>query len=410
MKRTRKYSAGHLLHVGRHVTPTAKKEGLMLVILFMALMSAYPSRCALAESKQGKLKSTPEDRTSVSVTVYNNNLGLIREIRSLDLPLGNFELMFEGVASKIDPTSVHIRSLNHPEGLTVLEQNFEYDIISTEKLLEKYLGKTLFLVTVRDGKEHRKKATLIGIDKPQVQRHSLYLLREASYVYEIKDKIAIDPPGRILLPALPEGLISKPSLVWTLKNGETSHFAEVSYLATGIVWQVDYTAVLAHDDRSINLSGWVTIDNNSGATYTNASLKLVAGDVNRVQRRIHRWDDEKFSACVLASGAFEEETFFEYHVYDMETGDAFDIVADCIKTEFKVLKKDRVFESTHRISTRNHKNESVVVAVKVAFPGSWKIKETTHEYEKEAAGRIRFDLPVEKKGETVLTYKAIVTR
>jgi hypothetical protein len=194
-----------------------------------------------------------------------------------------------------------------PNALRVLEQNFEYDLISPDKLMEKYLGQTVELVTPRGEKEDTTRARLIGT--------------QGGSVYELENgKIAVNPPGRVVLPALPSGLVSKPSLVWMLESSKTKQTVEASYLTSGIGWKADYVAVLSADDSKLDLSGWVTIDNHSGATYNDASLKLVAGDVNRVRPPVAQpmYADGIAMRGAVAKEQFQEESFFEYHLYTLE--------------------------------------------------------------------------------------------
>ncbi|HEU4365773.1 MAG TPA: DUF4139 domain-containing protein, partial [Candidatus Krumholzibacteria bacterium] len=251
-------------------------------------------------------RSTPADQQSVSITIYNDNLGLVKDVRAVTLATGTQNLWFEGVAAQIDPTTVHIVSLDAPDALAVLEQNFEYDLISPSRLMEKFLGQTVELILEHeDGKQETVRAKLIG--------------NQEGAVYELEDgRIAVNPGGRVVLPSLPAGLISKPSLVWLLDSKREKQTVEASYLTGGIGWKADYVVVLSADDRKVDLSGWVTIDNHSGATYDNASLKLVAGDVNRARPEYGR-QDVALESSVMAKGAgFAEESFFEYHLYALE--------------------------------------------------------------------------------------------
>ena len=252
-------------------------------------------------------RSTAADRKSVGITIYNDNLGLVKEVRSVQLETGIQNLWFEGVAAQVDPTSVHIRSVDAPKALRVLEQNFEYDLISPERLMEKYLGQPVELVMRKgENEEETIRARLIGT--------------AGGNVYELENgKIAINPPARVVLPALPSGLISKPSLVWMLESDRTKHTVEASYLTAGMGWKADYVAVLAADDAKLDLSGWVTIDNRSGATYENASLKLVAGDVNRVRPEMAMLATDQMRASgMVTKEQFQEEAFFEYHLYTLD--------------------------------------------------------------------------------------------
>jgi len=280
-------------------------------MLTIALSTVLASSALKADTKGAPAadgKSTPADQKSMSITIYNDNLGLVKDVRSVELKNGAQTLWFEGVAGQIDATSVHIRSLDAPSALRVLEQNFEYDLISPDKLMEKYIGQDVDLITTHeDGKETTVQARLIGT--------------QGGYVYELADgKIAVNPPGRVVLPALPSGLISKPSLVWMLESSKPKQTVEASYLTGGIGWKANYVAVLNADDSKLDLSGWVTIDNTSGATYNNAGLKLVAGNVNRVQPEYRPMANVKAGIVTDSQMAmpFQEESFFEYHLYTLE--------------------------------------------------------------------------------------------
>ena len=272
------------------------KRILGVILCAVALTGTAP----ITGSAEEPFKSTTAEQKSLHLTIYNQNLGLVKDVRELSLATGIHSLWFEGVAARIDPTSVSIRSLTASDKLEVLEQNFEYDLISPQKLMEKYVGRTVELVRTIDDRDEIVQAKLIGT--------------ENGYVYEIEGKIAINPPGRVVLPSLPKGLISKPSLVWLLDNRRKNHTIEASYLTADISWKADYVAVLSKDDSKVDLSGWVTIDNKSGATYEDATLKLVAGDIHRVQpeRPMVMLADE----VRLRGGrgqSFQEESCFEKH-------------------------------------------------------------------------------------------------
>src|SRR5438552_17346811 len=239
----------------------------------------------------------------VMVTIYNGNLGLVKDVRETRLPTGLHETEFTDVAAQIDPTTVHLGSLTDPAGLTIVEQNYEYDLLSSQKLLEKYVGKR---VRLYDGDGAYHEATILATNGP---------------VFEINGQIYLGSPGRLVLPSLPDNLVATPTLVWLLRNQtDRPQRIEVSYLTGGVTWKADYVLVLGGADDRSELTGWVTIDNKSGATYRDAALKLVAGDVNRAEepRRLGR-------ALELAAAAagpdapreFASEGFFEYHLYTL---------------------------------------------------------------------------------------------
>jgi len=251
------------------------------------------------------LAVTREVQKDVMVTIYNGNLGLVKDVREVRLPVGMSEVQFMDVAAQIDPTTVHLKSLTDAAGLKILEQNYEYDLLSSDKLLEKYVGKTVRLYQ-SDGTFHEAR-----------------LLSTAGPVFEINGQIHLGYSGRLVLPALPDNLVAKPTLVWLLRNQTAAaQRVEASYLTGGMTWKADYVLVVNADDTRSDLTGWVTIDNKSGATYGNAALKLVAGDVNRVRdgRREGRVLElaAKAASAREASRDFAEEGFFEYHLYTLD--------------------------------------------------------------------------------------------
>ncbi len=255
------------------------------------------------------LTSTHDDQTQVSLTIYNSNLGLVKDVREIELAEGLTRLQFMDVAARIMPTTVLIRSRPDSETFQVLEQNYEYDLLSPETLLEKYVGKEVRLLDKNyfTGKDELVTATLLATND--------------SPIYQIGDEISIGLPGRVILPQLPANLIAKPTLVWLLQaQAASTHTIEASYLTNDITWQADYVLALNSDDSLADLSGWVSIENKSGTTYRDATLKLVAGDVNRVQPEVLRRDVYAFSskAAAPAEPQFQEESFFEYHLYTLE--------------------------------------------------------------------------------------------
>jgi hypothetical protein len=254
------------------------------------------------------LTSTLKDQQDVAVTIYNSNIGLVKDTRLIDLRPGVHELKFMDVAGKIDPTTVHIKSIINGSSLNVLEQNYEYDLLSPQKLLEKFVGQKVQLATINPEtkKEEIVEATLLST--------------QGGNIFQIGDKIHIGHHGRILLSKIPENLIPQPTLVWMLENRLSKpQKLEASYLTSGINWKADYVAVLNKLDTLTDLTGWVTIDNRSGAHYQNALLKLVAGDIHRVQGEM-RMDYARPMAAAkeAASPQFKEESFFEYHLYTLD--------------------------------------------------------------------------------------------
>jgi len=253
-----------------------------------------------------RLDSSPESRREVAVTAYNNNLALVRETRDLDgLPHGELDLNFLGVPAMINPRTVALRSLTPGAELAVLEQNYEFDLTSPARLLEKYLGQELELVeTDQNLNDRTTRATLLSTN--------------GGNVYRSGGKILVGHPGRIVLPSLPEGLYSKPALVWRLSNsGPSAQQIEASYLTEGLSWSADYVAVADPGTTRADLTGWVTLDNHSGASYQSALLKLVAGEVQRVTQVLREMAVQE-GAAAARPPSFAEQPFFEYHLYTLD--------------------------------------------------------------------------------------------
>jgi len=283
----------------------------VLAVLFLVGIGYCPvSSAEKKEIKNGAASSTLDDQTGVALTIYNVNLGLVKDQRTIRLFTGTGDLRFMDVASQIMPTSVHIKSLVNPETLQVLEQNYEYDLLNPQKLLDKYVGKEVKLYTKNPYTEREEIVT------------ATLLSNNGQPIFKIGDEITFGHPGRIVFPGVPENLNAKPTLVWMLDNDlPSTQKIEATYLTNGINWRSDYVVTLNDKDDKADLSGWVTIDNHSGATYKNAKLKLVAGDVNRATNE-YEYKDKMMRVAEMAAKAaapqFKEDSFFEYHIYTLE--------------------------------------------------------------------------------------------
>lgn len=256
-----------------------------------------PAGTAIAQD----LTSRAESRRDVALTVYNGDLCLVREVRRIDTRDGTFRLRYEDVTAGIDPTSVSMRATNG-RALRIVEQNYEYDLLSRAKLMQKYVGRQ---VGYRTEEGRRGTATLLSAHE--------------GFVYELDDKIVFELPGDIELQRLPSELSARPTLVWTLageRNGEQE--VDVSYLSSGIDWRADYVLALNEREDTGQLTGWVTLNNTSGAAFENAQLQLVAGDVRRVREILQRRPRRELQFAAEAMPQFQEEAFFEYHLYTLE--------------------------------------------------------------------------------------------
>ncbi|MGC2063162.1 MAG: DUF4139 domain-containing protein [Thermodesulfovibrionales bacterium] len=300
-----------------------------LLILSAVFVPCAFSAVTTASGPQAISSGLP-DQTGMAITIYNVNLGLVKDQRTISLSKGIGNLRFMDVAAQIIPASVHITSLLDSGSLQVLEQNYEYDLLNPQKLLDKYVGREVKLFTKNPYSEREEisAATLLSNnDGP---------------IFRIGNEITFGHPGRVIFPEVPENLISKPTLVWLINNTVAApQTVEVSYLTNGITWRADYVVTLNAKDDLTDLSGWVTIDNKSGATYTNAVLKLVAGDVNRVrEERPVRAKTAAYKAeAVAAAPQFKEEEFFEYHIYTLQRSST---IKDNQTKQISLVTADRI--------------------------------------------------------------------
>lgn len=254
-----------------------------------------------------------EAQERVLVTVYNSGRGLVTDRRKARLPVGTLQLNFGDVAQKIMPETVAITSPSAPTGLSVIEQNYEYDLLSPQKLLEKYVGKKILLSFVK----------LQNNSEVVEQKEALLLSTNNGTVWKIDNGIVINPAYKgISFPEIPGNLRSKPTLVWLLDNKTSeAQTIETSYLTNGMSWKADYVFTLESDEKVGDLVGWVTVKNESGAAYSNARLQLIAGDVNQVQDAQEYPESDMRVMTMGAAQAkrgFEEKSFFEYHLYTLQ--------------------------------------------------------------------------------------------
>ncbi len=253
--------------------------------------------------------STKSDRTSVSVTVYNQNFGVVRDTRRLPLGAGRVELSFKDVSSQIQPETVRLHSLTKGALFEVLEQNYRYDLLTPAKLLEKYVGKQIavYRYNERTGSEEKKVAELLGV--------------EGGVTLRIDGEVTTNFRGRYAFADVPANLLDEPTLVWLLRSDRSEQDVEVTYLTRNLNWRADYVLKLDDSDTRADLNGWVTLDNRTGTSYENAALRLVAGDVNRVQPPPSP-EAVAYEAARDADAAdgrqFKEEGLFEYHLYSLD--------------------------------------------------------------------------------------------
>jgi hypothetical protein len=264
---------------------------------------------AVGASAPAQNVTTLDDQSELSITVYNSDIALVRDVRNLKLPTGTFDLQFMDIAATVNPATVHFRSLSEPSALGVVEQNYEYDLLEPDKLLRKYVGRDVTLVRTRqDG----------GTTRQEEVRARLLSYNNAP-VWQIGDEVVTGlHADHIRFPELPGNLYSRPTLIWTLENGgAASHRVEASYLAAKLAWNADYVLTVGRDDQAADLDGWVTLTNGSGTAFRNAKLQLVAGDLNRVRQELRSMDMLTSARAAEAKAPMQQEAFSEYHLYTL---------------------------------------------------------------------------------------------
>jgi len=449
--------------------------------------------------------TTLDDQAELAVTVYNSDLALVRDVRNVQLARGVADLHFMDIAATVNPATVHFRSLTEPARVSVLEQNYEYDLLEPDKLLRKYVGREVTLVRTRlEGnttRDEEVKARLISYNNGPV--------------WEINGEIVTGmPTSHIRFPELPGNLFSHPTLIWTLENdGGTRHRVEASYLARSLSWIADYVLTVGRDDKAADIDGWVTVKNGSGTSFRNAQLQLVAGDLNRVRQELNSaMADAIQERVTVAAPQMSQESFSDYHLYtlarkttinnaetkqvsmlgatgfpvtkryvvngnfryyrgaqhpgapikddvevfyqlkneekvglgmpmpagivrvyqsdskgglqfvgedridhtpkdetlNLKIGNAFDVVCERKQKDFDKIA-DNVYEFEYEITLRNHKSMPVTVEVNEPIGGSWRMLQSSHQWEKTAAFAAQFKVPVAQDGTSTLTYRVRVT-
>ena len=257
----------------------------------------------------GEKVSTLADQKEVAVTIYNENLALVKDKRTLTLPKGENTLAFREVSGRMRPETALLQSGSQQPDIIVIEQNFDFDLLTPQKLLEKYVGRTIGIVKTHPttGEETVEEAMVLSSNNGVVLR--------------VDDRIETGVSGgRLIFPDVPDNLRDKPTLVMQLTSKtDGPQDLELSYLTAGLSWQADYVAELNSDESRLNLLGWVTLTNTSGTSYNNARLQLVAGDVHQVQPAFEKRMRGEMADRAYAAEApgMAQESLFEYHLYTL---------------------------------------------------------------------------------------------
>ncbi len=448
--------------------------------------------------------STAQDQENVVITIYNENLALVKDSRKVMLDQNVNRLAWRDVAAQIRPETTLLRNLTAPSQFRLLEQNFDFDLLTPAKLLEKYVGKEITVIRTN------------SVTGSEASEAAIVLSTNEGVVLKFKDRIETGVPGRLVFADVPKNLRDKPTLLISLINSsQGKHDLELSYLTHGLSWHADYVAALNEDDSLLDLSGLVTLTNRSGIAYHSAGLQLVAGDVNQIQ------PEQRIARKMMAQAAemsdavqMKEESLFEYHLYTLQhpttlsenqtkqvallsaaniplskeyllhgadyyysgryetigqkhkisvlinfrnqgqnlgiplpkgvirvykkdlqgdsqfvgedridhtpsnelirlkLGNAFDITADKIQTDFQQIagtaRHASIFETAYQITLKNAKKEAVTIQVQEPIPGDWQVIAESLPHKKLSAGLLEWKVPVTANSETTLTYRVRV--
>jgi hypothetical protein len=265
---------------------------------------------ALAADPSTSAKTVPEAEQGegVTLTIYNQDFVVVKERRRMDLKQGRSTVRFRDVAATIVPETVQFSTLPQTDAARVVEQNYEFDLVSADKLLDKYIDREIAVV-MQDGQI--LKGRLLSFDPGQL------VLKTAGGIDLVtRDRNVKD----VQFSALPGGLLTRPTLVWQLDAKSTGkELVKVAYRANQMNWHVDYRARLRQQGDKLDLAGWVTVANNTGTTYKDAQVKLMAGDVHLVQeaRPPAPMAARRFAGAAKAAPPFTEKSFAEYHLYEL---------------------------------------------------------------------------------------------
>ncbi len=252
--------------------------------------------------------TTTQDQNNLAITIYHENLALIKDSRSVSLNQDLNKLTWHEISAKIQPETALLRNISHPDGFSLREQNFEADLLTPQKLLEEFIGTPINVIRTNPatGEETKESATV--------------LTTNGGTILKFTDRIETGISGRLVFPNIPENLREKPALILTFTNATADkQHLELTYLTLGLSWQADYIAVLNAQENHITLTGMATLNNKSGMNYENAKLQLIAGDLNRVSSHPQAAPLKMRRMDVAAGDTnISNEEHFEYHRYTLQ--------------------------------------------------------------------------------------------
>jgi hypothetical protein len=247
------------------------------------------------------------EAAAVQVTVYTSNLALVQENRKVSLPQGEVTIRVVGLPAKIIPESVTVESLSHPDGLTVLEQQYNNDLPTHDALLKEFVGRKIKIIDWNKSLDRKEEVEAVLLDTSE------------SGVFEIDGQIFLGHPGYKVLPELPSRFALRPTLTWLFQNrSQAVHDLRVGYLTRDVSWKADYVLVLRKTESLADLAGWVTISNQCGADFKMARIRLVAGEIHQAEPPQQERGYARMAMKEAEAPQLEEKSFFEYHLYDLK--------------------------------------------------------------------------------------------
>jgi hypothetical protein len=472
---------------------------LVSITLALAGPLASGAAAAAATTSPPEASLATSSRTSLGITIYNDGQALVRDARRVTLARGTQRIAFREVAATIRPETASLKAVAGA-GFDLLEQNFDFDLLTPEALLHKYVGRQVTVIHTNSGTgaETREQATVLATNNGVVIRYP--------------DRIETGVAGRLSFSDVPADLRDRPTLSMLLDTAQAGEQqVELTYLANQVGWKADYIANLNQDGTRMTLNGWVTLTNQSGTAYENARLQLVAGTLNRVAPEVRPLSAPMMAAKATSGGQMGEEKVGDYHLYtlprtttiennqtkqvallsaanvpvrreyvlqnnliewwylarrpdaqkglkpsvylrfenkggdlgiplpagivrayipdssggsqligedsiahtaqgeqvSLRLGEAFDLTADRVQTDFRVLS-EHSRQSSYRIELRNGDSKPATVTVREPLHGDWKITSETQEHVKESAGSAAWQMHVPAEGKAVLEYTAVV--
>ena len=306
---------------------------MRVFLTFVLLLASAVTGLTQKSPTQSNDKPSADHDDAAALTIYNQSFAVVRQTLPLDLKSGTNQLEITNITAHLEPDSVILRDLKSGRDLHILEQNYRADVASQGLLLSLYEGKTIdFLVNgvhkpgkiIRSGYVPHYQAYSSYNQQYYQQQQQAYVNAGAGEpIIEIDGQLQFGLPGQPIFPALTNETILKPTLSWLLQSdrpGNTN--AEFSYVTGGMSWHADYNVVAPVSGNLLDIVGWVTLDNQTGKTFSNAHIKLMAGDVNKLQPVAMSGPVSEVDGMAMRADAFRpavtERNFDEYHLYTLE--------------------------------------------------------------------------------------------